>query len=220
MQQLRIIGLPKAHGWRLSPGQFLRFALAAQKPRKVSFEGEDRAIIYADAFFQPDGKIVKVADAEDVRWGQTAQQRSTTALALLSKAERVWYLVHQTFLFEVLEAAAQILPVLALKKRWPKQLLLFMDNEPSRRALVRGYGKDESVSKLMQVARRFFEEREFRPEWQRIRPSANISDKVRRFDFAFAERMGWTWLQHDWEAEFVDLRSAVEKGPLCTQVFP
>ena len=112
-----------------------------------------------------------------------------------------------------LEAIAQILPVLALKQHLPKQLLLFMDNEPSRRALVR-YGKDGSVNKLMQVAWRFLEEAEFRPEWQCVMSSANISDKVSGFDFADAKRMGWTWLQHDWEAEFLRLLNAVKEGPL------
>ena len=129
-----------------------------------------------------------------------------------------WILRHfcsrRAYIF-VLEAVAQILPVLALKQRLPKQLLLFMDNEPSRRALVRGYGKVDSVNKLMQVAWRFLEEAEFRPEWQRVMSSANISDKVSRFDFADAKRMGWTWLQHDWEAEFLRLLNAVKEGPLC-----
>ena len=208
--------------------EFLRFALAAQKPRMVPFEAEERAIIYADAFFQLDGKVVKVADADDVRWGQTNPAAFHNGFGFVVKTnEGVWYAAgsvpywflrhfcsRRAYIF-VLEAVAQILPVLALKQRLPKQLLLFMDNEPSRRALVRGYGKDDSVNKLMQVAWRFLEEAEFRPEWQRVMSSANISDKVSRFDFADAKRMGWTWLQHDWEAEFLRLLNAVKEGPLC-----
>ena len=219
-------------GWRLSPGlrsalEFLRFALAVQKPRKVLFKSEDRAIIYADAFFQLDGKVVKIGDAEDVHWGQTNPAAFCNGFGFVVKTgERVWYAAgsvpywflrhfcsRRAYIF-VLEAIAQILPVLALQQWLPKQLLLFMDNEPSRRALVRGYGRDDSVNKLMQVAWRFFEEEEFRPEWQRVTSSANISDKVSRFDFADAENMGWTWLQHDWEAELLRLLNAVKEGPL------
>ena len=59
----------------------------------------------------------------------------------------------------ILEAIAQILPVLVLKDHLPKQrlMIMFMDNEPSRRALVKGYGKDVNVNKSMQDAWRFFE---------------------------------------------------------------
>ena len=73
-------------------------------------------------------------------------------------------LVHETFCSKrayilILEAIAQILPVLVLKDHLPKQrlMIMFMDNEPSRRALVKGYGKDVNVNKLMQDAWRFFE---------------------------------------------------------------
>ena len=153
----------------------------------VPFEAEDRAIIYADTFFQLDGKVVKTARADDVHWGQTNPAAFHNGFGFVVKTnEGVWYATgrvpcwflrhfcsRRAYSF-VLEAVAQILPVLALKQHLPKQLLLFMDNEPSRRALVRGHGKDDSINKLMQVAWRFLEEAEFRTEWQRVMSSANM----------------------------------------------
>ena len=109
----------------------------------------------------------------------------------------------------MLEVVAQLLPLLALQAVLPAQLLLFVDNEPARHALTKGFGNCRNLNRLLEVAWQFFEKQSWWPVWQRVASSANVSDGVSRFDFAFAYDQGWG----EYEKFFRRLLSSVEAFP-------
>ena len=50
-----------------------------------------------------------------------------------------------TYTCYMLEIVGQMIPLLALRDELPEHALLFVDNEPAKHALLKGYGKDDSV---------------------------------------------------------------------------
>ena len=113
----------------------------------------------------------------------------------------------------MLDVVAQLLPLLALQDHLPPHILLFVDNEPARHALSKGFGRDHSLNKLLQVAWCFMERRAWWPVWQRVCSEANVSDAVSRFDFRYAEQHGWQWAEHDYESLLETLLRALEWFP-------
>ena len=85
----------------------------------------------------------------------------------------------------MLEIVARLVLLLALRSALPMYILLLIDNEPAGHALTKGFGNCKNLNRLPQVA--------WWPVRQPVMSSANVSDGVSRFDFAFAEKHGWEW---------------------------
>ena len=75
----------------------------------------------------------------------------------------------------MLEILGHVLPLIALEPRLHRHCLLFVDNEPVKHALMKGYGKDECVNRLVQAAWVFIEKARLHPEWQRVSSSGSVS---------------------------------------------
>ncbi|CAE7252601.1 kanC, partial [Symbiodinium sp. CCMP2456] len=134
-------------------------------------------------------------------WGFVATARGQTFYA----AGRVphWFVrkfaSRRAYIY-MLEIVAQILPLLVLYDRIDQHVIMFVDNEPARHALSKGFGKDESINRLLQHSWRYIEEIRLRPAWQRVTSSANVSDAVSRGDLRHARAEGWTLVEADWDA--------------------
>ena len=105
----------------------------------------------------------------------------------------------------MLEIVAQVVPLMAMKNMIDKFVIMFVDNEPARHALTKGFGKDDSINCLLQYSWRQIEELSLRPAWQRVTSSANVSDAVRRGDLRHARAEGWTAVHFNWDALFEEL---------------
>ena len=46
----------------------------------------------------------------------------------------------------MLEIVAQVVPLLAMQDTIDKFVIMFVDNEPARHALTKGFGKDDSIN--------------------------------------------------------------------------
>ena len=110
----------------------------------------------------------------------------------------------------MLEIVAQVVPLLAMQDTIDKFVIMFVDNEPARHALAKGFGKDDSINCLLQHAWRRIEDLSLRPAWQRVTSSANVSDAVSRGDLRHARAEGWTEVQLDWDALFEELLKGSE----------
>ena len=77
----------------------------------------------------------------------------------------------------MLEIVAQLLPILAMHEQLDRYIIMFVDNEPARHALSRGFGKDDSINCLLQHSWRFLEEQSLRPAWQLVTSAANVSEE-------------------------------------------
>ena len=218
--------------WQLTEGlrdalEFLRLRLRDSKPRVVRYEVAERAVIYADAFFEMEGKSFRPSQIEDVpSWGRRPPATFTNGWGFVARVgERTffaagsvpfWFARHfapkRAYIY-MLEVIAQIVPLLALHEVVPPHLLLFIDNEPARHALTKGFGNCGNLNKLLQVTRSFIEKKGWWPGWQRVASSANVSDGVSRFDFSLAREQNWEWCGRDYGALFRRLLSAVHEFP-------
>ena len=88
---------------------------------------------------------------------------------------------------------------------------MFVDNEPARHALSKGFGKDDSINCLLQHTWRHTESLSLRPAWQRVKSAANVSDAVSRGGLRHAWAEGWTHLEHDWDGVFEGLLMGSER---------
>ena len=118
--------------------------------------------------------------------------------------------VPQSIYIYMLEIVAQVVPLLAMQDTIDKFVIMFVDNEPARHALAKGFGKDDSINCLLQHAWRRIEDLSLRPAWQRVTSSANVSDAVSRGDLRHARAEGWTEVQLDWGALFEELLKGSE----------
>ena len=222
-------------GWQLSESimaalDFLRRRLRESKPRVVRYVVEERAIIYADAFFEIGGRRYRPAEAEEIPcWGRTAPASFINGWGFVACVSGktvfaagsvpFWFVRHfssrRAYIF-MLEVVAQLVPLLVLREELPSHQLLFVDNEPARHALTKGFTNDANMNKLLQVAWNVFEKMAWWPEWQRVNSSANVSNGVSRRDFSAAYANGWAWKDHNYDDLFERLLSAVTEFPLGT----
>ena len=112
------------------------------------------------------------------------------------------------------EILGQVLPLFALEPHLHRHCLLFVDNEPAKHALMKGYGKDECINCLVQAAWVFIEKARLHPEWQRVFSSANVSDSVSRGNFDLAQGLGWQRISFDWEQTLQWLLDECLRAPL------
>ena len=94
-----------------------------------------------------------------------------------------------------------------------KYCVMFIDNEPARHALGKGYGSDEQVNKLVQTVWLWIEKHGMVPQWQRVCSTANVGDAVSRGDFREAERRGWQRICADWDQIFATILQTSLEGP-------
>ncbi|CAE7947465.1 pkd2, partial [Symbiodinium sp. KB8] len=168
-------------GWQLSLGlksaiAVLRFRLANAKPRILHFHVDYRSVIYADAFFNLGGLSYKLSEADSAPdWGKTSPASFVNGLGFVVSA-----VLHLWLWSSVCTV-----------------IVLFVDNEPAKHALVTGYGKDESINKLLLAAWVFTEK--VNVHAASVAARANVSDSVSRGDFSLAESLGWQRFEFSWD---------------------
>ncbi|CAE7040028.1 kanC [Symbiodinium sp. CCMP2592] len=226
----RLTGAGRNHqNWRLD-GQLrhgiglLRWSLRHAPPRTFPFQKEAHSVLYADAFFNLFDKDWKPSDEDIPSWGRTPPETLRNGWGFVVTVQGRTYFAHgrvpywfvreftsrRAYIY-MLEIVAQILPLFAMQRQLDRHVLLFVDNEPARHALTRGFGKDESINCLLQHAWRFLEENSFRPAWQRVTSSANVSDSVSRGDLRHARAESWTELHRDWDGVFEELLTGSDR---------
>ena len=84
--------------------------------------------------------------------------------------------------------------------------LSFVDNEASKFALLKGYGKDAGMNNLIGTFWLDRAEHSSFPWFERVSSKANISDSVSRGDFEEAQREGWLHLDIGYTATYDILR--------------
>eukprot|EP00913_Durusdinium_trenchii_P034582 g32352.t1 len=107
-----------------------------------------------------------------------------------------------------LEIIAQLLCLIAGQSHMERMSLCFIDNEPGKFALQKGYGRDTRVNRLLAMLWQFVETSNHIPHWERVTSQANISDAISRGDFSMAETMNWRALSFDWNGLYDTLTRA------------
>lgn len=90
-----------------------------------------------------------------------------------------------------LEAWAQCIAIWAFATMIQEPFLSFCDNEASKHALIKGYGKDEGINALLTIYWQICCTNTCDPWIERVSSKDNPSDGVSRDDFTLADEKGW-----------------------------
>lgn len=76
----------------------------------------------------------------------------------------------------------------------PSFWVSFIDNQPGRFALLRGYGRDATINRMIAFTWSFVARIGAFPHFHYVASECNVSDGVSRHDFTFAQAMRWRQL--------------------------
>ena len=181
-------------------------------PRTVTmnYQGK-RAIIYTDAYFKLGERGVKIGQARDIKDWQVSevsengwdfivipdQSRPDIGFSLYGVVPpAIVKLFSGTKAFICfLEALADIIAPMILRKLLPEHYVSFVDNEAAKFALIKGYGKQKRVNQLIATFWNFNAANTLSPWIERVPCGANWADSVSRNDFSLSTQKGWLRLQ-------------------------
>ena len=112
----------------------------------------------------------------------------------------------------LLEAVAQLLPLLMFPDVLRGPFWAFIDNDAARHALAKGYSGNVAANAFVSAYWCAAAAAGSAPWFERVASKANLSDAVSRGDFAQAQRLGWRQVHFDLTATWGHLAAMVESG--------
>ncbi|CAK9026226.1 unnamed protein product, partial [Durusdinium trenchii] len=210
--------------------QTVLMILPNARPRIFQFFQSPCSIVYADAYFQAGDEKINLSTAlKRQDWHTDATNLLTNGWGfVIRRPNQECYYAHgaipgyllgrfttrRAFIY-ALEIIAQLLCLVAGKPYMENKSLCFIDNEPGKFALQKGYGRDTKVNRLLAFLWQFVESSNHEPHWERVTSQANISDAISRGDLSQATALGWKRIEFDWCALYhtLDLAtSSMEKA--------
>ena len=193
------------------------------RPRIFHFSQPPCSIVYADAYFQAGDEKIDIRTAlERPNWRADAANLLQNGWGFVTRQpNQQCYYAHgaipgsllgrftsrRAFIY-ALEILAQLLCLVAGKPYLERMSLCFIDNEPGKFALQKGYGKDTKVNRLLAFLWQFVESSDYEPHWERVTSQANISDAISRGDTSQAVALGWKEIDFDWDSLYKTLDQA------------
>ena len=210
--------------------QTLLHVLPSLKPRTFNFTKTACTIVYADAYFQAGDQRLSVRTAlEQPGWTAEATNLMKNGWGfVLRRPDGQCHYAHgeipgrllgrlttrRAFIY-ALEIIAQLLRLIVGMPMMEEMSICFIDNEPGKFALQRGFGKDTKVNRLLGLLWSFLNKCDHQPYWERVTSQANIADAVSRGDMSMAERLGWKRMETSWDDLyhiFVDATDSMEQA--------
>lgn len=96
-----------------------------------------------------------------------------------------------------LEIYAQVLSAIFLRRRLGSMWISFIDSTAGHSALLRGYGRDASINRLIAFTWALFAELRMFPHFEWVSSACNLSDGVSRHDLKYAFEAGWSQQEFD-----------------------
>ena len=188
--------------------------LPDMQPRYVPFaQNEPISVVYTDAFFQMGERLFRPSDPNiPRRWNSHKAPAYHNGWGIIVKTNgRVYYssgsvpaevlrlfCKRRAYIY-VLEVLAQIFAFVIFHSVLTPYVVSYIDNEPGRCALSKGYGKDLGVNNLLSFAWTWLCRAQRHPHFEWIPSDQNISDPVSRFDSSV--------VQPDWVEVCPDMNS-------------
>ena len=91
----------------------------------------------------------------------------------------------------MLEVLAVVVATVHLRELLPPFFVVFIDNQPGKSAIQKGYGKDTWVNVIISSFWALATARQWYPHLQYVKSCLNISDAVSRHDETQASQLGW-----------------------------
>ena len=197
--------------------QGLRSALRAlhtwledSAPRVIPFgQKAPQAVLYTDAYFEMGDRSVS-HDQIPQKWYHKQAPHYTNGWGFVARTPTGCYFgcgriparilkayCHRKAYIYMLEITAQLAAMTILQKVMPSLVISFCDNRAGLSALLRGFGKDPAINRILTLAWRLvhFNRWHLHMEW--VASDNNISDKVSRHDLEMAEEFGWQQITAD-----------------------
>ena len=193
------------HGLR-SALRALHTWLEDSEPRIIPFNQKaPQAILYTDAYFEMGDRSFQVSnDQIPQRWYHKQAPHYTNGWGFVVRTPSGCYYgcgriparilkayCHRKAYIYMLEITAQLAAMTILQKVMPSLVISFCDNRAGLSALLRGFGKDPAINRILTLAWRLvhFSRWHLHMEW--VASDNNISDKISRHDLELAEKFGW-----------------------------
>eukprot|EP00438_Fugacium_kawagutii_P030366 Skav223249 [mRNA] locus=scaffold2231:525208:526590:- [translate_table: standard] len=191
----------------------ITFILQNLKPKVVEFHQHQAAVIYADAYFEAGDRRIKLSEARQLPWDAAASnlmvngwgwvvslpdQRKLFACGRLPSELLQKFTSREAYIY-ILEIVAQVLPLIVCRKWLPQHTWCWCDNEASKAALKRGYGREHRVNNLLSMTWSFLTMAQIEPHWRRVTSSANVSDQISRHNIDKAVSENWLRVTADWD---------------------
>eukprot|EP00438_Fugacium_kawagutii_P019391 Skav219437 [mRNA] locus=scaffold1461:97486:99210:+ [translate_table: standard] len=203
--------------------QTLNILLSDAKPRRSPFRDTKVALVYADAFFKAGEEVIHLTEAADNwNWNPEASNLMENGWGFIIRlpdhkpvysrgripgALLQHFTTRRAYIY-ALEVLSQALALVAGQNVLTSCTWFFCDNESGRCALVKGFGKEEKLNRLISCVWQLASSKDISPAFDRVTSKANMSDEISRNDLDMAEAMGWVRLDIDWETVYKILAGA------------
>ena len=210
------------HGLR-SALRALHTWLEDSEPRIIPFNQKaPQAILYTDAYFEMGDRSFQVSnDQIPQRWYHKQAPHYTNGWGFVVRTPSGCYYgcgriparilkayCHRKAYIYMLEITAQLAAMTILQTVMPSLVVSFCDNRAGLSALLRGFGKDPAINRILTLAWRLvhFNRWHLHMEW--VASDNNISDKISRHDLALAKKFGWQEIAIDMDPFYQILMKA------------
>ena len=134
---------------------------------------------------------------------------------------------NEAFIF-FLEALTAMIGGLVAAQLDTSDWISFIDNEPAKYALIKGYTGNAQVNTLLATFWEFQVQEGLSPWFERVTSKANVADAVSRDDLSFAQSQNWpevllpldnffasltaqSFCAQDWRAFSLEIKTAIDK---------
>ena len=211
----------------------LSHLLSELKPRSIPVTAQAPCtILYTDAYFKMGDLWYRPSDSNiPTKWDPSIAHHLENGWGFVIRIGSMVYAAHgsapahligkycsrRAYIY-FLELLAPVIAITLFSMRMPAFLVAFVDNTASLIALSKGYGRDESINRLVSFLWCLISRRSLHPHFTWVQSSHNISDKVSRHDLSDVYQQGWTLLTPDLDGLFSVLTAcAVDQHYACTK---
>lgn len=200
--------------------------LRNSKPKRIPFGmWPFTPVIYADAFFKMNQKLWSLQDPDiPTAWSKSAAPHMLNGWGIVCRvhcgtffcggqvpAEVMKPFCSRRAYIYFLEVVSQVLAIVIFHESIGPFWVSFIDNLPGKFALLKGYGRDPAINRLLAFAWAFITQVGGFPHFHYVASHCNVSDGISRGDFSLARKAGWTRLELNLEP-FFDILLRVAKS--------
>ena len=165
-------------------------------PRTIPFSpGAPTTCIYTDAFFQMGDLVMKPHSVQVKQWFPTKAPNYVNGWGLVMRLGRqavysygrvpprtIQKFCSRKAYIYFLEIVTQVIALSYFRDHLPNLVVSFIDNQPGKHALLKGFGKEAAVNNLLAMVWRLITHFRWHVSFEWVRSSCNIADGVSRHD--------------------------------------
>ena len=196
--------------------------LASISPRVIPFTpGLPTTCIYTDAFFQLGDEKMKPHLCKVHKWSKSRAPhfvngwgvvlrihgRPYFAFGRVPASVLKLYCTRKAYIY-FLEIVTQVIALTFFRQWLPSLVVSFIDNQPGKHALIKGFGKDSTINNLLALVWRLITHQQWHVSFEWVRSECNIADGVSRHDLSEMKMLNATEVHPDTTAFWSIIKKA------------